>query len=316
MEAEHRKILVALDGSEQSFEAARYVSRIVPPEKTEVVLFHVMSKIPEAYWDLEKYPAGYRAGIIGAHAWEVQQRRQMEEFMDRTRKTMVEAGFPEAAVRAEMHERKVGIARDIVFESQRGYNCVVAGRTGASQIKDIILGSIAGKLVGKMAHAPLWVIGEAPNPEKVLVAMDRSEGAMEAVEHTGRMLGGSDARVTLIHVIRGVQPFTHDQPKEEKEWLDKVAQDMDEAQKEMEGVLQNAQARLVKAGLKQDHVDHKIVSKVPSRAATVIEEAASGGYGTIVVGRRGLSRIQEFFIGRVGHKILQMAKERAVWVVS
>jgi len=34
------------------------------------------------------------------------------------------------------------------------------------------------------------------------------------------------------------------------------------------------------------------------------------------VGRRGLSRIQEFYMGRVGNKVMQMAREMAIWVVS
>jgi hypothetical protein len=36
----------------------------------------------------------------------------------------------------------------------------------------------------------------------------------------------------------------------------------------------------------------------------------------IVVGRRGLSRVEEFFMGRVSDKVLQLAKEMAVWVVT
>ncbi|MHC4842819.1 MAG: hypothetical protein ACYTEE_03370 [Planctomycetota bacterium] len=34
------------------------------------------------------------------------------------------------------------------------------------------------------------------------------------------------------------------------------------------------------------------------------------------MGRRGLSRVEDFFMGRVSKKVLQLAKWTAVWVVS
>ncbi|MBE9535512.1 MAG: universal stress protein, partial [Proteobacteria bacterium] len=48
----------------------------------------------------------------------------------------------------------------------------------------------------------------------------------------------------------------------------------------------------------------------------IIQYALKGEYGTIVVGRRGLSEVEEFPMGRVSNKIIHMSKELAVWVVS
>jgi nucleotide-binding universal stress UspA family protein len=49
---------------------------------------------------------------------------------------------------------------------------------------------------------------------------------------------------------------------------------------------------------------------------SIVEEARARNFSTIVVGRRGLSRVEEFFIGRVSNKIVHMARDKAVWVVS
>jgi nucleotide-binding universal stress UspA family protein len=73
---------------------------------------------------------------------------------------------------------------------------------------------------------------------------------------------------------------------------------------------------LGKAGVKGDQVSTKVVTGVASRAKAIVEEARKGGYGTIVMGRRGLSRLEEFYMGRVSNKVLQLAKEMAVWVVN
>ena len=89
-----------------------------------------------------------------------------------------------------------------------------------------------------------------------------------------------------------------------------------EAEKAATILLEEAIDRLERAGLKRDRISTEIRSGAPSRAEAIVEEARSSGYGTIVVGRRGLSRVEEFFMGRVSKKILQLAKWTAVWVVS
>ena len=45
------------------------------------------------------------------------------------------------------------------------------------------------------------------------------------------------------------------------------------------------------------------------------KEAQEGNYGTIVMGRRGLSKVHEFLMGRVTNKVLNRAEGFAVWIV-
>ena len=52
MNAIRKSILLAVDGSDRSHDAVRYASKILNPEKTHVVLFHVMWKIDQAFWDM------------------------------------------------------------------------------------------------------------------------------------------------------------------------------------------------------------------------------------------------------------------------
>jgi hypothetical protein len=42
----------------------------------------------------------------------------------------------------------------------------------------------------------------------------------------------------------------------------------------------------------------------------------NGGYGTIVMGRKGYSEVGEFELGRVTNKVIQLAGTMAVWVVN
>ena len=81
-------------------------------------------------------------------------------------------------------------------------------------------------------------------------------------------------------------------------------------------VFNEAENRLIRAGFIPGRVTTKLITKVGSRARAIIEEAEQGGYGTIVMGRRGMSVIEEFFMGRVSNKVIHLAKEKAVWIVT
>ena len=131
------KILLAVDGSDQAFEAARYASKLFSPNHIEVVLFHVATQIPESFWDTEKYPA-----LVLKHAslsdWRDHQKKKIEELMENARQLFLDRGVQENAVRTKIQERQVGIARDIIHESQRQYNAVILGRWGMSLLKDFM----------------------------------------------------------------------------------------------------------------------------------------------------------------------------------
>jgi nucleotide-binding universal stress UspA family protein len=231
-------------------------------------------------------------------ASEHQQDKEIQELMERARQLFVGRGVPEDLVKAKIQERKVGIARDIIYESQHDYNAVVVGRWGMSLLKDFLWGSIADKLLGRLTHVPLCVVGGTPEIGRILMALDTSEGAMRAVDYVGTMVS-ADLEVTLFHAVRALDEEIFHKAKES-----------------MEPVFEEASSRLEKAGFGRKQITTRMATGVLSRAGAIIEEALQGGYGTIVVGRRGLSHVEEFSMGRVSNKIIHMAKEMAVWVVS
>lgn len=316
-----KRILLAVDGSEQSFEAVRYVSQVLPAERMEIVLFHVVTRVPESFWDLEKEPA-YHYRLVNVGEWEREHSRLIQEFMEQACRLLLDAGVPQDAVSVSVRDRKAGIVQDIISESKSGYDAVVVGRRGLSELKDFVLGSVANRLVEKLEHVPIWVVGGKPAPARILLCADGSENARLAVEYVGSMLGGnSKFEVTIFHVIRGLsvfqqmfgKPFSQDA---QKAWAEKAEKEVAAARKEMAAILEDLRVRLINAGLDPGRVTQTIVSGATSRAAAILEEAEKGKYDTIVVGRRGISMIQEFFIGRVSNKVIHQARGKAVWVVS
>lgn len=292
-----KKILLAVDSSSQAYEAVRYISRLLPPERTKVVLFNVMTKIPDCFWDIEEEPANRQKEDV-VSAWELEQNKDGREFMEKVRRLFLDRNFPEDAISIKIQQKKVGIARDIVLESQNDYDGVVVGRWGTSMLKDFLCGSITNKLVERLTHVPICVVGGAPKIGKILVALDASEGAMRSLDYIAAMVDGPDWQFTLFHAIRD---------------LDR--KELQRAEKSISSVFETASDHLEKAGFKRNQITTRTVANVPSRAGALVVEALSGEYGTIVVGRRGLSCVEEFAMGRVSNKVIQMARTIAVWVV-
>ncbi|MCG6918001.1 MAG: universal stress protein, partial [Deltaproteobacteria bacterium] len=59
----------------------------------------------------------------------------------------------------------------------------------------------------------------------------------------------------------------------------------------------------------------KYILKSRSRAGDILKEAKEGEFGTIVMGRRGLSSVHAFPLGRVTTKVLNRADLFALWIV-
>ncbi|MFC1822856.1 universal stress protein [Thermodesulfobacteriota bacterium] len=311
MNPEEKKVLLAVDGSRQSLNTVDYASRLLPSDRTEVVLFNVLSRVPEFFDDLGKLP---KHGRTIEKGWETAISDSINQFMSDAARIFMGRGFPQEALTIKVESKKEGVARDIISESYRGYDVVLMGRNGFNMQQEPILGSIAGKLIEKISHESLCVVGANPETQSILLALDASERSMLAVEFVGEMLSGSDVQLTLFHAIRGPSTFQQRFRKIfnltfEDEWIETGLY-------EMKPLLREYKNRLVRAGFDPRCITTKINTKVSNRSVAIVEEAVKGGYGTIVVGRRGLSAVEAFFMGRVGRKVLQLAKEQAVWVVS
>lgn len=303
------KLLVPVDGSDRAMNTIRYVSKIDPFRRMRVILFHVFSKIPDGFWDLETDPRS-TSTVREVRAWEVQQKKNINQYMESARQFLVKAGFPSNSIEVKIQDRKTGFARDIIREAQKGYLAVVSRRRGMTGLRGIVLGSVATKLVGKLSFLPLILAGKMSPGDKILLAFDGSEGSWRAVDFVGMTMGGFDFEVKLIHVIRG-EKNSHP----ETQPLYSPNKYTESTRKEMTAKMAEARKKLIGMGFKPHNIATELVTGVSSRAGAIVAEAKQNGYGTIVMGRRGHSRVRDFLIGRVTNKVIHMARDRTVWII-
>jgi len=151
----------------------------------------------------------------------------------------------------------------------------------------------------------------AASHKDILMAVDDSANSRRAVEYTAQLLGGLEGiHVTLLHVIPlPEEDFFPDGHQKEK-WLSLYRQ-------KLERTLESYRQMLMKAGFREDVLEKRLpVRNCPSMAECILAEREHGAYGTIVVGRQGLSRKEEFLFGSISSKIVSHARQCAVWVVE
>jgi nucleotide-binding universal stress UspA family protein len=307
-----KKLLIAVDGSAQSHHAVRYVAENFARVKLEVNLMYVMPTAPETFWDLEK-DAFFMEKMKGRYAqWKREARRLAQGFLNNARNVLVRANVREQQVGVLLQERKVGIARDIIEEAKKGYDAVVVGRKGLSKLEDLFLGSVSSKIVQRVDTIPVWVVGGATLPRKMLIAVDASENSSKAVHYVGSFAADSEGELTLYHVVRSFGlGFLEDFSVRDED----VDAFVEEAESNVQRMFRSYRESLEKTGVASARISTKHILQRQSRAADIIREAKDGKYGTIVMGRRGLSRVDEFLMGRVTNKVLSRAEGFAVWIV-
>lgn len=314
------RILVANDGSEHSLQMVKYVSSILDRSRFEVVLFHVVTRVPESFIDFEKKTPAYRYGLVSVDVWEEQQQKAIRAFMEKARSILLDVGFPNEAITLKIEDRKIGIARDIVAESRNGYKALVVGRKGLSDFKDFMLGSVAEHILG-LVPIPVWIAGGSRQPTKVLACLDGSEESMLALTHLATVMDTSRSfEIKLFHAVRSFHSFRNFMREVfssagDKTAIERIDSELDQAATLMQPSFDKATATLISHGMDPARIHQKIARGAGSAAQAIIEEAEEGEYDTILIGRRGLSKVEEFIMGSVSRRVIHMAKHRTVLVV-
>lgn len=160
--------------------------------------------------------------------------------------------------------------------------------------------------------------------KKILLAVDSSENAMRAVKYVGNIISDSDQFLIEILCIERLPP--RDLFPDEDKW--KTA--CEKTRQESKDFLKKAGKQLCEMNVPASTISEQYVTScaspftdsgpVCSRGTTVAQEIMerlkSGGFGTVVIGRRGVSKAEEFLFGSVSNKIIHSAKDCTVWVVS
>jgi nucleotide-binding universal stress UspA family protein len=146
---------------------------------------------------------------------------------------------------------------------------------------------------------------------QILIAVDESANARKAVQYVADLLGVVPGfRVTLLSIIPEPSEDYFAADANRKEWTEKY-------RARMLTVLEECRKILVDSGFGEDRVEVMVDSMYcPSAAECIINEQKKLGCSTIVVGKRGISKREEYLFGSTSNRILHDVKDCAVWVIE
>lgn len=145
----------------------------------------------------------------------------------------------------------------------------------------------------------------------IMIAVDASDNARRAVLFVGDFFGCYEGfQVTLLHIILEPESTFFSSEDARQKWL---AEQQEAARK----VMAEYRHILLDAGFAEDKVNVRIdTMKESSVADCIIKEQEEMKCCTIVIGRRGISKKEEFIFGSTSNRIIHEAKKCAVLVIE
>lgn len=143
-----RKILLALDESNDSLKALKYVAENMPLD-SEVTLLSILPD-PTAACDLDapSLVPLFKENQQAFCAMEDAKRERVQAFVEKAREGLIRSGFGPQNVNAKILKKEKDIAKEIVQEARDGgIDTVVVGRRGLTGVKEFLFGSVSNKVL-------------------------------------------------------------------------------------------------------------------------------------------------------------------------
>jgi nucleotide-binding universal stress UspA family protein len=308
-----KKILVAIDDSPHARQAVDYAVRMrgLIPE-LGFTLLHVQPPVSQFLADEAKRSGQAQAELNRATARNAEASRGL---LAKYREVMVRAGVPEAAVELLTVPRHLGVAKDILDQAQNGlFDAILLGRRGISSVQQMFMGSVSAHLIENSAVIPVWMVDGKVNSTNVLAAVDGSESALRAVDHLAFMLSGNaEVKIRFFHVTPRLKDYCEVNFAQQPAIGGLEALIVQGDKRCMDDFFAAALANLRAAGFQEKQIETQTAATLLSVGETILNAAREGGFGTLVMGRRGLNR--SFFGGKVSYLVSQKLSDAALWLV-
>jgi nucleotide-binding universal stress UspA family protein len=135
--------------------------------------------------------------------------------------------------------------------------------------------------------------------KKILMPIDRSEYREKILAYALALAKAWGAELTAIHVIdpgRGVPGGRIKEKEQERE---------EEAKREAETLVLNAIDPLI--GKEGISIKKEVVEGSDSIAKSIINYAKQNNFDVIVIGTKGMTAVEEFFLGSVANNVIHHA---------
>jgi nucleotide-binding universal stress UspA family protein len=142
----------------------------------------------------------------------------------------------------------------------------------------------------------------------ILVALNDSVSSRKALEFIlHHSILPKDADLTLLHVFR--KPMAGEDLMGEKFMKEQPAR--------LQKFLEDTRDKLVRIGFDPAHIEITLTTETyPTITEGIIEQFNKGNYSMVVLGRKRMSKAEEFVLGDVGVKLVRALEGVAILIVK
>ena len=144
--------------------------------------------------------------------------------------------------------------------------------------------------------------------KSILAALNDSISSRAVVDYMARFLASSRGwRVTLLHIFR--KPLASEELMGKKFTAELPAR--------FQTVLREAKEKLAENGLPPDDIETRLVTTPYATISDgIIDQFKERHYGMVIIGRKHMSKAEEFVLGDVSVKLIRALEDTAVLVVK
>jgi nucleotide-binding universal stress UspA family protein len=154
----------------------------------------------------------------------------------------------------------------------------------------------------------------------ILIGIDGSPGSREALNYTGLVFANNpNAHIDLLYILPPVPPLFTERSSDIRELQhiqNAAAKFEKECRERAAAIMEEAENIITQYNIKKENLCFLVRPRVTALAREFLSMERSPIYDAIVLGRRGMSRIEELFLGSLTSNILQLAKKVTICVVD
>jgi nucleotide-binding universal stress UspA family protein len=285
-----KHLLLAVGDDQSSLQAVRFVSRFFfQKHAARLTLLYVSPQPPAVYLDDRDVYHRKR----WTEDWKRGQEHRAQELLDQGKAALVDSGFSADLVSTRFIFSQYGSAKDLIQECAKGsFDALVLGRRGLSRFEELFVDSVTKRIMNEELSFPIWVCQRPERGRKnILVAVDGSEPCVQIADHVGFIVADQpEQSIVLAHIPNNQVP-----------------------ESEYQGFFEHSLVSLLENGVARERIQTKVLGGA-SPALALQEEADTGRYAVVAVGRTGASGPGFFSMGSVSRTLLAKLEGAALWV--
>ncbi len=151
----------------------------------------------------------------------------------------------------------------------------------------------------------------------ILVAVDGSPHSFCILSYLGKLFTGvKDIQFHLLCVVPAGEHELGESWLNEQELIDSLAPEARKRWDHANRYMAEAILQLARHGIDPAQISTEIRLKQASIGADLLMAARDGVYDAILIGRRGLSKVEALFMGSVSEKILNDCHDLPIWMID